>query len=143
MSEERLRDALSVFLLVAHAAVPVVAIVFYGIDGLTKPELVAVLAIVVPMLSVVSAFAITHIVRSRRKGRSRRGPKLSRVFATVTIVLPLLFVGLIVGAIAAKAYNLAIRSLDDLKIALSTIEAVFGGYTGTVVAALFEKEETA
>jgi uncharacterized membrane protein len=142
MTETRLRDTLSVFLILAHIGVPGLLLVVFVADGLTRKELTDSLTIVVPMLSLFVGLAVTHVLAVKKRSASRRtGPELSPLFVFFALLLPLLFVLLIAAVILLKSYNVGIRSFEDFKIALATLETIFGAYTGRVLASLFEKEK--
>jgi hypothetical protein len=141
MTQERLRDFLSVFLLAAHVGVPAILVAVFLADGFTRPELTESLMVVVPMLSVISAMAVAHIIGTKKKGRSKKTAKLSSLYVAAAITLPVVFVALIALAILLKAYNLGLRSLGDFKVVLAAVETVFGTYTGGVMSSLFDNEK--
>jgi hypothetical protein len=72
MSEELLRDRLSIFLLCGQIAIPIVVLLAYLNDGFTREEWMQINEIVLPMVAAFGGFAITHIVRSRVRRKKVR-----------------------------------------------------------------------
>jgi hypothetical protein len=142
MTETKLRNFVSVFLLLSHISVPVLLFVLTYFDRFTWDELKGSLPIIVPMLAAVSGFAITHIISVKKKPDGRlKDSDLSGIFVFSSILLPAFFVILIVILVLMKGYRGWPRG-DDFKMALAAVETVFGAYTGKLMGSLFEKEKT-
>jgi Na+/H+ antiporter NhaA len=140
MSEELLRDRLSIFLLGGQIAIPVVVLLAYLNDGFTREEWAQINEIVLPMVAAFGGFAITHIVRSRVRNKKKYGKQLTRLFVATAVALPVFFLSSISLVIVLKAYNIGMRNFDDLKEILATLNTLFGATSGTLLASLFEKE---
>jgi hypothetical protein len=139
MTQESLRDRLSIFLLCGQLAIPVLVWILYLSDGFDKTEFTQISEIVVPMTAGFGGFALTHIVQSRATKR-KSSKQLRPLFVATAVGLPILFLAAVAGAVLLKAFNLGLRSFDDLKLALAALNALSGAASGTVLAALYGKE---
>ena len=140
MTEQRLRDRLSVFLLCGQVAVPAIVFVAYLADGFTKDEFTQLNEIIIPMVAAIGGFAVTHIVKSKGRREAAKGKQLTPLFVGTAAALPIFFLVSIATVVGLKVFNLGMRDFDDLKAALATLNTLFAGVSGTLLAALFEKE---
>jgi hypothetical protein len=144
MTQNQLRNVISVFLLLVHLAVPAMIFVVYLCDGFVREEMAKLLEIVVPMVAALSALAIAHIIRTKSKKKKTGDdgePELSRLFVFAAVGFPTLFVTVITALVLLKAWNIGLKSFEDLKTSLVTVETLFGAYTGQLMASLFDKEK--
>jgi hypothetical protein len=140
MTEQRLRDRLSIFLLCSQIAVPAMVAVAYFCDGFTKEEFTQINEIVTPMVAAVGGYAITHIVKTRNRVSKPDRASLNGLFVGTVVTIPIIFVILIAAVVGMKAFNWGIRDFEDLKVVLATLNTLFGATCGTLLASLFEKE---
>ena len=140
MSEQRLRDRLSLFLLGGQFAIPAMILLAYLNDGFTKDEWTQLNEIVMPMVAAFGGLAVTHIVRSRTRRQKEERKQLTPLFVGMTVALPAAFLAFIFAVVALKAFNLGMRNFEDLKATLAVLNALFGATSGTLLASLFEKE---
>jgi hypothetical protein len=137
-----LRNLLACLLVAAHVAIPIVLIVVYMLDGLTRDELQELLQIVFPVVATLSAFGIAHIIATRRVARpTRRGARLSPTFTITTLFFTVGFVGVVAAVVLLKAWNVGIRSFSDLKLLLAVLQTVFGAVGVQLLDALFKEEK--
>lgn len=138
MTQTRLRNIISVFILLAHLAIPALIFLMYIFYGFTKEEMTKLLEIIVPMVAAVSGLAITHIIRTKNATTSQHNePRISRLFVYASLGFPTLFVVVIAGLVLLKAFNIGLVLFEDLKASLVATETLFGAYTGQLMASLF------
>jgi hypothetical protein len=139
MIESRLRNTISVFLIVSHAVIFVLLIVTFMLGGLTQSEFTTSLSVVVPMLAALTGLAVGYVTSVKKKVQmAALSEELSGVYVFTAFLLPILFVMGIAALIVAKVMNYT--SFEQFKIALAAVETTFGAYTGKVLASLFDKQ---
>jgi len=142
MIESRLRNTISIFLIVSHVVIFLLLIVMFMLGGLTQPEFTTSLSVVVPMLAALTGLAVGYVTTVKKKAQMAAfSEELSGVYVFTTFLLPIVFVLAIAGLIIAKVTNYA--SFEQFKIALAAVETTFGAYTGKVLASLFDKQPEA
>lgn len=142
MIESRLRNTISIFLIVSHVVIFLLLIVMFMIGGLTQPEFTTSLSVVVPMLAALTGLAVGYVTTVKKRAQMAAfSEELSGVYVFTTFLLPIVFVVAIAGLIIAKVTNYA--SFEQFKLALAAVETTFGAYTGKVLASLFDKQQEA
>jgi hypothetical protein len=142
MIESRLRNTISIFLIVSHVLIFLLLIVMFMIGGLTPPEFTTSLSVVVPMLAALTGLAVGYVTTVKKRAQMAAfSEELSGVYVFTTFLLPIVFVLAIAGLIIAKVTNYA--SFEQFKLALAAVETTFGAYTGKVLASLFDKQQEA
>jgi hypothetical protein len=142
MIESRLRNTISIFLIVSHVLIFLLLIVMFMIGGLTQPEFTTSLSVVVPMLAALTGLAVGYVTTVKKRAQMAAfSEELSGVYVFTTFLLPIVFVLAIAGLIIAKVTNYA--SFEQFKLALAAVETTFGAYTGKVLASLFDKQQEA
>lgn len=140
MIESRLRNTISVFLIVSHAVIFLLLIVMFMLGGLSQNEFTTSLSVVVPMLAALTGLAVGYITTVKKKAQMAAfSEELSSVYVFTAFLLPVLFVLGIAGLIITKVMNYT--SFEQFKIALAAIETTFGAYTGKVLASLFDRQQ--
>ncbi len=143
MTEAKLRSTLSVVLLSAHIAIPSWIFALYLAGGFLLPELTQLMQIVLPGVAAPSTLAIAYIIDTKKaRRRSKNSPPVSALFAAATLGASVLAAVLVVVLVSMKAWNVGVRSFADLKLALATIETLFGAYSAKLLASLFQQEKT-
>jgi hypothetical protein len=120
------------FLFLCHTAVFVLLWVFYLVYGLTLSQFTTSLAIVCPALAATGAVMLMNFI-----GTAGAPARFSRV-SPASLFLPLMFVSAIALLVVLKTLNIRIDSFETFKLFLGAIELLFGGYTGLVLASIFE-----
>jgi len=140
MIESRLRNTISVFLIVSHALIFLLLILMFMLGGLSQNEFTTALSVVVPMLAALTGLAVGYVTSVKKKAQMAVfSEELSSVYVFTTFLLPVVFVLAIAALIIAKVTNYA--SFEQFKIALAAVETTFGAYTGKVLASLFDKQQ--
>jgi hypothetical protein len=118
------------FLGLCHISVVVQLTVFFVAGGLLPTEFTTALAIVTPALAGVMAVDLVQ-----RLSPAHAPARVTRVPPSALLV-PLLFVTGVSALVVLRGLNNA--SFEAFKIALTTVELGFAGYTGVVLASLQE-----
>jgi hypothetical protein len=140
MTERKLQNTVSIFLLLGHFAILFLVFALYLADGLTSSELTTSLSIIVPMLGALTGLAVGYVIKvKKKKAMSAASGELSGVYVFTALFLPVLFVLAIAALVLMKAFNRGLSSFDQFKTALAGVETIFGVYTGKVLGSLFEK----
>jgi len=140
MIESRLRNIISIFLIVSHAVIFLLLILMFMLGGLTQNEFTTSLSVVVPMLAALTGLAVGYVTSVKKRAQMAAfSEELSSVYVFTTFLLPVVFVLAIAGLVIAKVTNLV--SFEQFKIALAAVETTFGAYTGKVLASLFDKQQ--
>ena len=142
MTDQNLRDRLSIFLLCSQIAVPAVLALAYFCDGFTKEEYTQINEMVVPMVAAVAGYAITHIVKTRSRRSTVAGEGLSALFVGTAMTIPILFLTSIAAMVGMKAFNWGMRDFEDLKLALALLNELFGGACGTLLRLCLRRTNT-
>ena len=140
MIESRLRNTMSIFLIVAHVVIFLLLIVMFMLGGLRQDEFTTALSVVVPMLAALTGLAVGYVTSVKKKTQMAVfSEELSGVYVFTSFLLPTVFVLAIAALIIAKVMNYA--SFEQFKLALAAVETTFGAYTGKVLASLFDKQQ--
>jgi hypothetical protein len=138
MTELKLRNLISVFLIVAHVVIFGLIVLLRLLHGLTTTEFSTAVSIIAPMLGAATGLAISYVIGAKKKPRkSAASPELSGVYVFTALFLPVLFVLAIAGIVILTATGFT--SFEEFKAALAAVETIFGAYTGRMLASLFEK----
>lgn len=142
MIESRLRNTISIFLIVSHVLIFILLIVMFVVGGLTQSEFTTSLSVVVPMLAALTGLAVGYVTSVKKKAQlSTFSEELSSVYVFTAFLLPIVFVLAIAAVITVKVTNYV--SFEQFKIALAAVETTFGAYTGKVLASLFDRQPEA
>ena len=140
MTERKLQNTVSVFLVLAHFGIVILVFALHLAGGLTAPELTTSLSIIVPMLGALTGLAVSYVIKvKKKKAMSAASGERSGIYAFTALLLPVLFVAAISALVLMKAFNWGLSSFDQFKTALAGVETVFGAYTGKVLGSLFGK----
>ena len=140
MTERKLQNTVSVFLILAHVLIVVLVFALYVAGGLRSDELTTSLSIIVPMLGALTGLAVSYVLKvKKKKAMNAAAGELSGIYVFTTLLLPVLFVGAIGTLVVLKAFNQGISSFDQFRTALAAVETAFGAYTGKVLGSLFGK----
>jgi hypothetical protein len=140
MTERKLQNTVSVFLILAHFLILLLVLALYVKGGLTPPELKDSLSIIVPMLGALTGLAVGYVIKvKKKKAMSAASGELSSLYVFTALFLPVSFIGAIAALVLMKAYNRGLSSFDEFKTALAGVETIFGVYTGKVLGSLFGK----
>jgi hypothetical protein len=140
MIESDLRNRISIFLIVSHLLIFLLLIATFVAGGLTQSEFTTSLSVVVPMLAALTGLAIGYVTSVKKKSQlSAFSEELAGVYVFTSFLLPIVFVLAVAGVIAVKVVNYV--SFEQFKIILAAVETTFGGYTGKVMASLFDKQQ--
>lgn len=139
MTESRLQNTLSVFLILAHFSILLMVLGLRLCGGLTTPEFTTTMAIIVPMLAALTGFAVTYALGAKtpKKGAASTA-HLPAIYVFTALFFPILFVLVIAVLVGLKVYSV-FSSFDDFKMAIASVQTIFGGYTGKVMGSLFKK----
>jgi hypothetical protein len=141
MTERKLQNTVSLFLILAHMLIVALVFLLYLAGGLSSKELTTSLSIIVPMLGALTGLAVSYVIKvKKKKAMSAASGELSGIYVFTALLLPVLFVAAIGTLVILKVFNLGLSSFDDFKAALAGVETVFGAYTGKVLGSLFGKE---
>ena len=103
-------------------------------------EMTTTVAIIAPFLATYTTAIIKYIAELKNKVLARGRPVTS-IFVFMSFCIPGAFVMLLVAAVLLKAFNIGLRSFEDFKIMLATVETIFGVYVGQLIFSLFERPE--
>lgn len=136
MTERKLKFAIGIALIGMHVGVMLLVIAFYVHGGFSFDQLTTVLAVIAPMFAGYTTAITVFIVNNRYQTRDV-SKSVTATFALMSLMFPVLFTVLIVGAISLQAFTLIFANFEEFKQALVVIEAVFAGYVGRFVYAMF------
>lgn len=143
MTERKLQNTVSLFLILAHFLILLLVLGLYLAGGLTPPELTTSLSIIVPMLGALTGLAVGYVIKvKKKKTMSAASGELSGLYVFTALLLPVLFVAAIATLVLMKAFNRGLSSFDQFKSALAGVETIFGAYTGKVLGSLFGKGQS-
>lgn len=111
------------------------------LGSLEGPELWETLLITSPVLSVTAASALTHLLRSQHE--VDREEVVTRSFAIISIVVPVVLLLCITIVFTALYRQAAGFDPTDARIALGSIETFLGAFLGAVSDRLFGLQHAA
>jgi hypothetical protein len=138
MTERRLKDRLSLFVITSHFGILVLVIVLWLAGGFLTEEMTTTIAIIAPFLAVYATAVIKYITDERYRVE-HEGKPINNIFALVTFAIPSAFVTIVAAAIILKAFNYGLTTFENFKLMLATTETVFGVYVGQLIFSLFER----
>ena len=143
MTERRLQNMVSLFLILAHILIVFLIFGLFLAGGLSSKDLKTSLSIIVPMLGALTGLAFTYVIKVKKKrAMSAASGQLSGIYVFTALVMPILFVAAIAALVVLKAFNEGISTFDQFRDGLAGLETVFGAYTGKVLGSLFGKGGT-
>jgi hypothetical protein len=136
MTETKLRTLVSILSMVSHVVILLMALVLFLKDKLTGQEFTTSMGIMVPALSALSTLAVTYAIgMKRRKQYAARSERLSSIYIFTTLLFPSVFVIVMAGLVVMKGSDHL--TFEQFKVSLGTVETIFAGYAGKVMASLF------
>lgn len=143
MTESKLKIAVGLFVVLSHLTLLILAAVLFVAGGFLFEEMTTTIALVIPMFSIYTTAVIKYIVSNRGVLNNKDG-LVTKSYAFISFLLPVIFVLLVGAAICMKASNIAFANFEQFKIMLGVLETAFGTYMGIVLSSMFEikrKEE--
>lgn len=142
----RIQLGLALTIVGCNVLVPGVILVLWMMDGYDREEAVALLQIALPALSWGCGLAVAHIFAVPEKGRRERTANKAKSETKKLNVAELLAVAFVatattcaIAALILKAYNIGLKSFEDLKFALACGEASLGAATGAGIRMLLSR----
>lgn len=136
MTDRKLRASLGIGIFVGQLILVLLVLLspLYGVDA---PDAKSLLTVVAPIfgihLTLVVRYFATNMYSVRGKGRV-----VSLPFVFVSVAAPLVLFVATVTTFVAYALGLWNVSLEETRLTLAALEALFGIYLGIVIGALFK-----
>lgn len=137
MTENGVKTAVGIGVLLSYLALIVLVIVLYALGGFLFEEMTTTVALVVPMFGVYCAAIIKYII-ANRSATQDKSPITTKAFIFISLLLPSIFIGALCSVIILKAYSIAFSNFDQFKLTLGLLQTAFGVYMGLLLAELFE-----
>jgi amino acid transporter len=140
MSESKLRNKISKFILISNAILFITIIVLYLFSGFLPDEFTTLITFISPVTAVYIGALVKFAVENKNVVEDEKTEKpVNRLYVTISYwSIPFHFFSIFI-IVWLKAINLI--TFGDLKIAFSVIETFFGVYVGYVVSSLFKVDE--
>lgn len=139
MTEARVRTGVGVFLLFSQAYLLGMVLFLWQKDRFLYPEMKATLELLTPMFAVYTTVAVKYFVSHRHGTHHSR--QVSKTFAFLSIVLPVIFVLALAGVIYLKSAGKVFANMEQFQDTLGIVQASFAVYIGLIVSTLFESPE--
>jgi membrane protease YdiL (CAAX protease family) len=136
MTENKLRDYIGIFIIVANILVVGVTIALYFLGGFLFEEVTTTIALIVPMFSVYTTAIIRSIIANRLQSGDSSA-KVTASFLFIVWIFPAVFTAYLISLILLKSYNIGFSSFEQFKAFLIASETIFGTYIGVVLSSMF------
>jgi hypothetical protein len=137
MSESKLRNRISKFILISNAILFITIIVLYLFSGFLQDEFTVLIALISPVTAVYIGALVKYAVENKNVIENEKTEvPVNKLYVTISLwSIPFHFISIFV-IVNLKALN--IITFGDLKIAFSLVETFFGVYVGYIVSSLFK-----
>jgi hypothetical protein len=142
MTERKLKYIVGLFLIACHFVLLCFVIALYFGGGFNIEEFTTVVAIITPVFAGYTTSIITFIVKDA-KVLEDKTDRVSLVYTSMALTMPLLLVVILGLSVGLKAYNKVFANFEDFKRFLLSIESLFAVYSSMFVYSLFEKAASA
>lgn len=139
MTENNVRNAIGILVIVANIAVVLCTLILYFLGGFLYDEMTTTVALIVPMFSVYSTAIIKSII-AKRNVLIDNSPVVSKSFIFVSWLIPVAFIIYLVTLVFLKAFNIGFSTFEQFKGLLVASETIFGAYLGLVIRSMFTVE---
>ena len=129
-----------VLMSLGHFIVLLAVLGFWIAGGFLFEEMVTALGLIGPLFAgyttVIFAYVIDHpeVITSP-------GEKISLTYRIMSLFVPLLFIGIVGGAVVLWAYKIAFTTFDQFKTLVGLLEGAFGVYVGQFIYSMFKKPQ--
>ena len=136
MTENRLRNQIGIYIIMANIIVVVVTAALYFIGGFLYDEMTTTIALLIPMFSVYTTAIVKSFVANRLNIEDK-SPTVSAQYRFISWLFPVSFTLWLVGIVFLKAFNVGFNSFEQFKGMLIASESIFGVYVGMVLSSMF------
>lgn len=136
MTENKLKDEIGIFIILANLLVVGVALTLYFLGGFLFEEITTTIALIVPMFSVYTTAIIKSIIDHRNESVDSSA-QVTKSYVFIVWIFPVLFTAYLVSLVLLKSYNIGFSSFEQFKTFLIASETIFGTYVGLVLSSMF------
>jgi len=139
MRDEELKERIGLFVIVSHFLCVVLVVVFFLMGGFEFDEMTTIISLVLPVFAVYTSGIVKYIIS--RKHKSTKGRLVSKSYAFISFLMPVVFIAAVFSVITLSAFNYGFSSFEQLKYMLGLVEVVFGAYMGVIMASMYELDK--
>lgn len=140
MEESKLKNLITAIILIGNALLFMLIIFLWIPGGYTSGEFRQLMLITTPLLFAFSAPIVRNVMANRHLRPV--SVKVSPASAWIALSVPVIVQVTTAALITLKAYNLGLRTFEDLTIVLAAVQTVFGVYIGVVITEFFPSAAT-
>jgi hypothetical protein len=138
MNERTLRMGIAVGLIIAHFLTIVLIVCYWYLDKFDVDQVETMVTMIVPMFAVYST-TIINFLRSVKYKTTENSNSVTGIYASVTIIIPIVFIGSILLMLYAIGNGILFSSFDQFMHFLTGTEFGFGIYMGWAIHSLYEQ----
>lgn len=140
MNESILRSKISKFVLISNFTLFFFIFLYYGFHGFDSEELTFLIGILAPITTVYMAAMVRYAVANKAvETTAEQTRKVSKLYYSISLwAIPGHFVAIFLVISAKALFNFI--NFEELKIAFTVIETLFGAYVGIIVSSMFKVE---
>lgn len=141
MDESKLRSRISKFVLISNFTLFFFIFLYYGFHGFDEEELTFLIGILAPITTVYMAAMVRYAVANKAvETPDVKARKVSKLYYNISMwAIPGHFVTIFLVISAKALFNFI--NFEELKIAFTVIETLFGAYVGIIVSSMFKVDE--
>lgn len=139
MKEAKLKKKAFYFLLIGKISTILVILLGWQSYVFTKLEMFGTLTLILPLFTVYTTVMLKEFARNKYVDKEKQASgKLNSIFRWLPYLV-IFYTIAIIAVLYGKATH--IFKYEEMKIVLGSVESGFGIYLGTIIFALFKKEE--
>jgi hypothetical protein len=144
MSERNLAAFIGIAFVVSNFLTIFLVIALYALRGFTFEEMTTTIAIIIPVFAAHTTTIVKFAAKHRDVNNvAHQENRQTFLFTFISIFVTTMLIIAVIGLVFMRAFNIGLTTFEQFKIMLGGIEAVFAGYAGLVVSALFGPEKPA
>jgi hypothetical protein len=93
-------------------------------------------ALILPLFAGYTSAVLAFVIREKTSTADNT-PQIRMSFTVLSLFFPGIFFAVIIGMVLMQSYHVAFVNFEQFKVALGTINAIFGVYVGQFIHSLF------